>query len=147
MTTHTFKPDMAPPKTSVGVVAWMRANLFSSWLNTVLTLFALYLVWLIVPPLLSWVIFDANWVGTTRQDCTKAGACWVFIEQRFGQFMYGYYPADLRWRVDLTVLLAIFGVAPLFIRKMPRKAIYGLQLSGDLSRLLRSSCCMAAFST
>jgi general L-amino acid transport system permease protein len=125
MTTHSFKPDMAPPKMSVGAVAWMRANLFSNWLNTLLTLFALYLVWLVVPPLLSWVIFDANWVGTTRQDCTKAGACWVFIEQRFGQFMYGYYPADLRWRVDLTVILAIVGAAPLFIRTIPRKAIYG----------------------
>ena len=126
MTTHTFKPDMPPPTLSVGVVAWMRANLFSSWLNTLLTLFAFYLVWLIVPPLLGWTIFDANWVGTTRADCTKAGACWVFIEQRFGQFMYGYYPVELRWRIDLTVLLAVIGAAPLFVSKFPRKAVYGL---------------------
>jgi general L-amino acid transport system permease protein len=56
-------------------------------------------------------------VGTTRADCTKEGACWVFIQQRFGQFMYGYYPGDLRWRVDLTVWLAVIGVAPLFISR------------------------------
>src|SRR5476651_1116647 len=126
MTIHIFKPDLAPPKMTVGVVAWMRANLFSSWINTLLTLFAIYLIYLIVPPLLHWAILDANWVGTTRTDCTKSGACWVFIEQRFGQFMYGYYPPVMRWRVDLTVLLAIFGVAPLFISRFPRKAIYGL---------------------
>ncbi len=126
MTTHTFKPDMPPPSTSVGVVAWMRANLFSSWLNTLLTLFAIYLIWLIVPPLLSWTIFDANWVGTTRADCTKEGACWVFIQQRFGQFMYGFYPTELRWRVDATVWLAIIGAAPLFISKFPRKAYYAI---------------------
>ncbi|WNW13559.1 amino acid ABC transporter permease [Pseudomonas sp. DTU_2021_1001937_2_SI_NGA_ILE_001] len=126
MSTHIFKPNLAPPKTTVGVVGWMRSNLFSSWFNTLLTLFSLYLVWLIVPPLISWAILDANWSGTTRADCTKAGACWVFIEQRFGQFMYGYFPSEQRWRVDLTVILAIVGVAPLFIKAMPRKLAYGL---------------------
>ena len=126
MSTHTFKPDMPPPSKVFGPVAWMRANLFSSWLNTLLTLLAFYLIYLVVPPILHWAILDANWVGTTRADCTKEGACWVFIQQRFGQFMYGYYPGDLRWRVDLTVWLAIVGVAPLFISRFQRKAIYGL---------------------
>ena len=126
MTAYVFKPDQPPPVKAVGVVAWMRANLFSGWFNTLLTLLALYLIWLIVPPLLSWAVFDANWVGTVREDCTKAGACWVFIEQRMGQFMYGYYPVELRWRVDLTVWLAVIGAAPLFIPKMPAKAKYAI---------------------
>jgi len=126
MSTHTFKPDMPPPAKVFGPVAWIRQNLFSNWWNTVLTLFAFYLIWLIIPPILSWAFFDANWVGTTRQDCTKAGACWVFIEQRFGQFMYGYYPPELRWRVNLTVILAIVGAAPLFFKAMPRKGLYGI---------------------
>jgi general L-amino acid transport system permease protein len=65
-------------------------------------------------------------VGTTRADCTKEGACWVFIQQRFGQFMYGFYPTELRWRVDATVWLAIIGAAPLFISKFPRKAYYAI---------------------
>ena len=112
MSSHTFKPDMPPPSKVFGPMAWMRANLFSSWLNTLLTLLSIYLVYLVVPPVLHWAILDANWVGTTRADCTKEGACWVFIQQRFGQFMYGYYPGNLRWRVDLTVWLAIVGVAP-----------------------------------
>ena len=126
MSTHTFKPDLPPPSSSVGAVAWMRSNLFSSWLNTLLTLFAIYLIWLMVPPLLKWALFDANWVGTTRADCTKEGACWVFIQSRFSQFMYGFYPSELRWRVDLTAVLAIVGAAPLFISRFPRKAVYGI---------------------
>lgn len=126
MSTHTFKPDMPPPAKVFGPMAWIRQNLFSNWWNTLLTLFAFYLLYLILPPLLSWAFFDANWVGTTRQDCTKAGACWVFIEQRFGQFMYGYYPPELRWRVNLTVILAIVGAAPLFFKAMPKKGIYGI---------------------
>ena len=126
MSTHNFKPDMPPPGKVFGPMAWMRNNLFDGWFNTVLTLLAVYLIYLIIPPLLEWAIFKASWVGTTQADCNKEGACWVFIIQRFGQFMYGYYPAEFRWRVDLTVWLAIIGVAPLFIKKVPKKAIYGL---------------------
>jgi general L-amino acid transport system permease protein len=66
MSTHTFKPDMPPPNKVFGPMAWMRANLFSSWLNTLLTLLAFYLIYLVVPPILHWAILDANWVGTTR---------------------------------------------------------------------------------
>ncbi|MBU1330698.1 MAG: amino acid ABC transporter permease [Gammaproteobacteria bacterium] len=126
MQTHTFKPDLPPPALSVGVVGWLRANLFSSWFNSLLTLFAAYLVWLILPPLIQWAFINADWVGETRADCTSGGACWVFIQQRFGQFMYGFYPTELRWRVDLTLWLAIIGAAPLFIPQMPRKGLYGL---------------------
>ena len=125
MSTHTFKPDMPPPGRVFGPIAWLRANLFSNGLNTLLTLFALYLVYLILPPVVHWAILDANWTGSTKADCTKGGACWVFIQQRFGQFMYGYYPIDLRWRVDLTVILSIVGVVPLFISRVAHKAVYG----------------------
>lgn len=126
MQSHIFKPDLPPPPLSVGVLAWLRNNLFSSAFNTLLTLFACYLIWLVVPPLLQWAVFDANWLGSSRADCTGEGACWVFVQQRFGQFMYGFYPAELRWRVDLTVLLTLFGATPLFISRMPRKALYAL---------------------
>ncbi|MCR4511659.1 amino acid ABC transporter permease [Pseudomonas sp. GLN_6] len=126
MQTHTFKPDLPPPAMSVGVVGWLRSNLFSSWFNTLLTLFAVYLVWLMLPPLIQWAFINADWTGTTRADCTSGGACWVFVQQRFGQFMYGFYPTELRWRVDTTLWLAIIGAAPLFVSLMPRKALYGL---------------------
>lgn len=126
MTTHTFKPDLPPPSTSVGVLAWLRANLFSSWFNTLLTLVGIYLVYLIVPPLLEWAIIKADWTGTTRADCSHEGACWVFIGSRFGQFMYGFYPEELRWRVDLTVLFVVFGAAPLFLKRFQYKVKYGL---------------------
>ncbi|WP_276487307.1 amino acid ABC transporter permease [Ectopseudomonas mendocina] len=126
MQTHMFKPDLPPPTMSVGALGWLKANLFSSWFNTLLTLLAVYLIWLMVPPLVQWAFIDANWVGTTRADCTKEGACWVFVQQRFGQFMYGFYPGELRWRVDATIWLAIVGAAPLFVPQMPRKAFYGL---------------------
>lgn len=125
MQTHSFKPDLPPPAMSVGVLGWLRGNLFSNWFNTLLTLLAIYLVWLIIPPLLQWAFIEADWNGTSRTDCTSEGACWVFIKERFSQFMYGFYPEELRWRVDLTLWLAVIGAAPLFVPMMPRKLIYG----------------------
>ncbi|MCO6058301.1 amino acid ABC transporter permease [Pseudomonas sp. MOB-449] len=126
MTTHVFKPDQPPPRMSVGVLGWLRANLFSNGFNTLLTLFAIYLVWLILPPLIQWAFLQADWNGTTRADCTSEGACWVFIQMRFSQFMYGFYPEALRWRVDLAVWIAIIGAAPLFLPRFQQKAKYGL---------------------
>jgi general L-amino acid transport system permease protein len=126
MEVHQFRPSLPPPRMSVGVIGWLRSNLFSNWFNTLLTLLAIYLIWLIVPPLLKWAVLQADWTGTTRADCTSEGACWVFIKERFGQFMYGFYPEELRWRVDLTVWLAVIGAAPLFVPVMPRKAVYGM---------------------
>ena len=31
-----------------------------------------------------------------------AGACWAFVRAKFAFFMYGRYPFEERWRVDLT---------------------------------------------
>ncbi|PIJ48004.1 amino acid ABC transporter permease [Erwinia sp. OLTSP20] len=103
---------------------WVRNNLFSSWGNTLLTLICLWLIGTVVPPALNWLIFQANWVGETRADCTKAGACWVFIHQRFGQFMYGLYPHPLRWRVNLALLIGLISILPMFIKAIPQRGRY-----------------------
>src|SRR5262249_25580157 len=99
-------PDLPPPASEVGVVGWTRKHLFSSPMNTALTIAAIYLIYLIVPPLVNWAIIDANWgPGTSRAACTLPGACWTMIQARFGLLMYGFYPIDQRWRVDLTFLM------------------------------------------
>ncbi|WP_412033853.1 amino acid ABC transporter permease [Rahnella laticis] len=127
MTMTTLPPGVraVKPGTPVGTtVLWARKNLFSSWFNSLLTLFCLWLMWLVIPPLLNWVIFQANWVGTARTDCTKAGACWVFIHARFGQFMYGLYPFDQRWRINVTLIVGLLTLAPIFFKAMPRRGRY-----------------------
>jgi general L-amino acid transport system permease protein len=77
---HAPRPSCAG---SWRFIAWARKNLFSSWSNSLLTLVCLWLMWELVPPLLNWAFLQANWQGTTRADCTKEGACWVFIHQLF----------------------------------------------------------------
>ncbi|TPG61834.1 amino acid ABC transporter permease [Ewingella americana] len=125
MSTLPHPLRVAKPGTPVGTaVLWARKNLFSSWFNSLLTLFCLWLLWIVIPPLFNWVIFQANWVGTTRADCTKQGACWVFVHARFGQFMYGLYPFEERWRINLTLIVGLLTLIPMFVRAMPRRGRY-----------------------
>ena len=121
MNVHTPHPDLPPPATSVGVIGWMRKNLFSSPINSLLTLASLYLLFKYVPPVIRWAILDANWLGSTRDACTNDGACWVFIKVRFMQFMFGFYPPDQYWRVVTS--FAIFGILIgwLLIDRTPKK--------------------------
>ena len=115
--TFTPHPDLPPPAATTGVIGWLRANLFSSPLNALMTLLvaAALLRW--IPPILDWLIFSADWSGNSRQDCTGEGACWVFIKQRLGQFIYGFYPEDQRWRVNLVWVIAVVASWPLFLKR------------------------------
>ncbi|MCB1958690.1 MAG: hypothetical protein KDG55_23705, partial [Rhodocyclaceae bacterium] len=57
---------MPAPASEVGVVGWMRKNLFNGWFNTLLTLFALWLLYLILPGILNFNFFNAVWSGDNR---------------------------------------------------------------------------------
>lgn len=114
-------PDLPPPITEVGAIGWLRRNLFSSPLNTLLTLAAAYLLYQVVPPILDWVVLDASFSGTTKEDCTGSGACWVFVKMNFWQFVYGFYPEPERWRVNLAFFLLVVGAIPVFVESIPGK--------------------------
>ena len=126
MSSHTPHPDLPPPYSSVGVLGWIRANLFSSWLNGAMTLAALYLLYVTVPPLIQWAVLDADWVGDSREACDSGGACWVFVSVRFNQFMYGLYPESQYWRINLAGILLVLLMIPLFIQRFPYKLWLGL---------------------
>ncbi len=118
-------PELPPPAMTVGVVGWLRKNLFSSLSNSVLTLLAVYLLYLAILPLIQWAFIDADWFGASREDCTGGGACWVFISKRLNQFIYGFYPEVERWRVNLTFALLVLLMLPLFIKRVPKKVWLG----------------------
>ena len=105
-------------------LATLRLRLFATPLDAAVTLVLAWIVWRISVPLLAWLLIDANWKGTSRDDCTSPGACWVFIRARFAQFMYGQYPVPERWRVDLIGLLVVAAGGLLSIRGLPgRRAL------------------------
>jgi general L-amino acid transport system permease protein len=119
----------APPARTIGAIEWLRRNLFNSWFNTLLTIACLYLLWLVVPPLVRCLFIDAVWDGAGRADCLEetvgrpVGACWPFIRAKFTQLVYGFYPWDQQWRVDLTFLIGAVLLVPLLIPRVPYKAL------------------------
>ncbi|WP_019612967.1 amino acid ABC transporter permease [Psychromonas ossibalaenae] len=106
MATYTMKEAKPAPSTSKGLLFWLRENLFSDIKNSLLTLVGLYFLYTIIPPLLNWMIFDATWSGT-KDEVVKEGARWIFIVEKFDQFIYGFYPESLHWRPNLVALICI----------------------------------------
>jgi general L-amino acid transport system permease protein len=117
---ETRKPDLPPPISVSGPWAWMRENLFSSPLNIALTILSLLLLYVIIPPLVTWAITLATWVFPTEvivgdrsprsTDCAADGACWLFVRARIAQFIFGFYPEPERWRVILSFVLGAVGI-------------------------------------
>ena len=121
-------PDLSPPASTVGAVGWLRSNLFSSPFNVALTFAALYLVYVSIPPVIQWAFIDADWVGDKKSDCSREGACWVFIGVWFKQMMYGRYPDEELWRINTAYLLLVAAAIPLFLPRFPWKQWVGVFL-------------------
>jgi len=97
------------PSNTKGPIHWAKENLFSSILSSVLTLFAFYIIYVTIPPLLDWMIFDATWSGT-KEDIVGDGARWIFIAEKFNLFMYGFYPPEEYWRPNSVIILLLVAV-------------------------------------
>jgi len=133
--------DLPPPITEVGVVGWLRANLFRSWTSSIVTLVLLYLLVRMLVPFLDWALVSADFVGTQSSDCSGQGACWVFIGQRIQFFIYGFYPSAEYWRVDICYALLALVLAPQFIPGVPMRVrkwlgIFGMTLFPVVSYVL-----------
>lgn len=63
------KPERPPPASTVGVIGWLRHNLFDGWFNSLMTVLAIALLIWVIPPMLNWTVFDATFVGDSRDAC------------------------------------------------------------------------------
>jgi general L-amino acid transport system permease protein len=124
-------PDLPPPVRTSGIIGWTRKNLFSSPLNTFLTFLAVMLLWKSIPPLIEWSFINSISTADSREQCWSQmsspgeGACWAFIKDRVALFTYGFYPPELRWRVNISFLLLALAVVPVLYEKLPKRK-YGL---------------------
>ena len=88
---------LPPPRTEVGVIGWMHANLFSSRLNSALTVVSSALLLVILWYGLRWIFWSADW---------------TVIERVGGLFLIGSYNTELAcpgqncfWRPQVSLLL------------------------------------------
>jgi general L-amino acid transport system permease protein len=116
---------LPPPMRVHGVVPWLRANLFSSVGNSILSIIGIIVVVLVAVPLVQWTFINAVWDAPTRDACAAQtnGACWAYVKANFGQFIYGRYPDPERWRVDLFFVLMAIGIVPMAIPSAPFKRL------------------------
>lgn len=148
---ETMLPQQAPPATTVGVVGWVRQNLFSGALNSILTLLAIGFIYYILSGVLPWT-FQSVWDANSLTECreimmatwgdTHGHACWGVIKDRWLQLLYGFYPPypaypdanfgaapDGHWwpayiRPNLTLILLLLALAPVLFTGAPRKLLY-----------------------
>ena len=92
----------------------INANFNSSNFNAILTLLITFTLIKFIPPLLNWFIFDANFLGNTKEDCTGSGACWVFVKVWLNRFVYGMYPDAEQWRINTAFFILFIAVGASF---------------------------------
>lgn len=63
MSTHQFQPDLPPPSNTVGVVGWLRKNLFNGPVNSIVTLILAYIVFNALWHIVDWAFINADWIA------------------------------------------------------------------------------------
>lgn len=108
-TVGTHKQELKPPVTSVGVVGWIRSNLFNSVFNSLLTLATLCLLYITIPPLFRWAFIDSVWVAKAGVCRQASGACWSIVSTNLRFIIFGFFPYESQWR-PLVAMLLLFGL-------------------------------------
>ena len=124
------KPERPAPPSTVGVIGWIRENLFSNVSNTLMTIVGAYIVYTFTAAILNWAVFNAVWEAESRRECLdlvgRSGACWPGVAQWFDNLIYGLYPKNQVWRINLGFLALILWVAPLWLPKVQSKVAIGI---------------------
>lgn len=100
------------PQAGNPALRWLRANLFSSIPNGIITLVLGAVLVKAVVSFAQWGIANAVWLvpGNDSSACRAvrgSGACWAVIPEKYRFILFGTYPFDEQWRPALAVLLFI----------------------------------------
>ncbi|MEM1079148.1 MAG: amino acid ABC transporter permease [Pseudomonadota bacterium] len=117
-----------PPATEVGVVGWLRSNLFYSIPSSILTVLTVLFIYWLSSIILPW-LFNGIWDADSIRDCReqlqgKVGGCFAVITERWPQLIFGNYPADEYWRAVLAFIGLFIALAPVLFIKLPRQLLW-----------------------
>lgn len=123
----------APPASQAGAIAWVRENLFSGPLNTILTVLGILVIYWLISTSLPWWL-NGVWNASSLSECRSivaasagegaTGACWAMLRERWHQFIFGFYPPESYWRPILAFVLLFVALAPVLFTSVPRKALW-----------------------
>ncbi len=122
-----------PPPGMIGPIAWLKANLFSTWLSTAVTLVLGYIILRAVVGFVEWAFINAIWhvpynaqgIADTSvcQNIKGTGACWAVIADKYRLILFGRYPYAEQWRPAICVLLFIALYTVSALRRFWRKEL------------------------
>ena len=112
-------PPSPAPISEVGIIGWLKQNLFSSWFNTLLTLLSIYFIFIILKDFITWA-WGGHWDTKSLRECLDLNpdvACFSVLTARWKQLLFGLYPAEEYWRPTVTFILLIFSIIPILFPK------------------------------
>ncbi len=116
-------PQLPAPPSESGIQGWLIKNLFSSPVNSLLTVvFGVFTIWF-AWGILDWMVVRAAWTGVDREACLfeNAGACWPVVVAKFPQWIYGFFPIEERWRVNTCFIVGAAALIPMMMPSVPHK--------------------------
>lgn len=112
---------------ALGFQRW-SLSLFLNWIVTIAILLLLYLI---ARGAVSFLIFDAANPSANVAACRGAnGACWPFIAAKLRQFLFGRYPETETWRAIAAMVIppAILGISLILRRRLGLLCVIALVL-------------------
>jgi general L-amino acid transport system permease protein len=82
--------EILSPPNPPGLLTWIRKNLFSNWINSLLTLVSLVIIYLGINSAITFVFVTADWRPVTSYPLL---------------YLIGQYPRDQMWRPGLSLWL------------------------------------------
>jgi general L-amino acid transport system permease protein len=86
---------------------WFKENLFSGWLNILLTILIVGFLLRALPPFIDWAFLDAVWRADPKACREAHGACWGFVAEKHRFILFGTYPYEQHWRPAIATLLLL----------------------------------------
>lgn len=121
MAVYEQKQSREAPSSLKGPIHWMRENLFATPFDIFQTIVIFLFLYLIVPPFLGWAIFDASFLGDVKADALGSGANWIYVKEKFDMFIYGFYPEEQIYRIN--IVFGLFFVTVIFFKYIAQNSI------------------------
>jgi len=120
--------DRPAPSTDSGVFGWLLRNLFQNVWQTIASIVTIFFLGWLFWHIAEFAILNAVWVGDDREACSveigrSLGACWAFVGDRLGYFIYGSYPIEERWRVNVFFFIGAVVLAHVLWLNAPFKRL------------------------
>ncbi|MBU2415466.1 MAG: amino acid ABC transporter permease, partial [Gammaproteobacteria bacterium] len=115
-------PPRPPRKSERGIFGTIRHRCFNSIGNSLLTLCVATVLFYLAKHVLDWAVFNAVFIADNRRQCmdiSPDGACWAGVISWFNGLIYGRFPVDEQWRVNIGVLLGLVWLLPLMSKRIP----------------------------